>query len=105
MELPEDLGSSLAVGLDRRWGQCRFGEVLGSMGRQRLISHQKVHQGAKRQRKWTKRRKKENDPVGKRGCGHLVGWKDVLGRSGSSLGARTRLVRTVKSRGARRVRA
>ena len=48
--LPEDLGSSLAVGLDRRWGQCRFGEVLGSMGRQRLISHQKVHQGTKRQR-------------------------------------------------------
>lgn len=29
---PEDLGSSLAVGLDRRWGQCRFGEVLGSGG-------------------------------------------------------------------------
>ena len=86
MELPEDLGSSLAVGLDRRWGQCRFGEVLGSMGRQRLISHQKVHQGAKDR---GKEGKKEDDPVGKRGCGHLVGWKDVLGRSGSSLGTRT----------------
>jgi len=34
---PEDLGSSLAVGLGRRWGQCRFGEVLGSDGKEGCV--------------------------------------------------------------------
>lgn len=37
LDAPEDLGSSLAVGLDRRWGQCRFGEVRGSGGKEGCV--------------------------------------------------------------------